>query len=122
MKRSKVEGKIAARAKLVAERLFSGNALAEEFLRWHMAFRGEARVDESPYVVDGIPFYQVGRNASHAFYAGMLNGQLYRCALGEEVAEDAQGNELLDEDGFPVVTVEPSVTAVEDMSGYWGHH
>jgi hypothetical protein len=122
MKRSKLESKIEAQAKLMAERLFEGNALSAEFLRWHMYFRGEARVTASPYVVDGIRFFLVGKNASHSFFAGMRDGQLYRCALGDEVEEDAQGNEVLDADGFPVVTCKPSVTAVEDMSGYWGHH
>ena len=112
---------MAARAKIMAERLFQGNTLAEEFLRWHMEFQGEARVTESPYMVDGIPFYQVGRNTSHEFFAGMRDGQLYRCAIGEEIAVDEQGNELLDEEGEPRIVYEPHVTEARDLSGYWGH-
>lgn len=64
---------------------------------------------DEPTIVDGIPFWQVGRNASHGFYMGYQDGQLYRMSEGYEW--DDQGNSVLDR----------HVTPVEDFMGYIGH-
>jgi len=66
-------------------------------------------IDE-PTIVDEIPFWQVGRNASHGFYFGYRDGQLYRMSEGYEY--DVQGNSFLDR----------HITPIEDFSGYMGHY
>ena len=76
---------------------------------FHMNINFSDGTLDEPTVVDGIPFWQVGRNASHGFYMGYSDGQLYRMSEGYEW--DDQGNSMLDR----------HVTPVEDFGGYMGH-
>lgn len=87
---------------LRAMELAKGDAILANAIRWHMGFEdGDA---SDPWMVEGIPFYQVGRNASHAFYVGAKDGQRY--VIGQDY-----------EDHDP-----PRVDAVETWDGgYYGH-
>ncbi len=54
----------------------------EEHIRFNDGALGE------PIEEQGIVFWQVGRNASHSFYAGESNGVEYICSEYEDVNED----------------------------------
>ncbi len=62
-----------------------------------------------PYPVEGIVFYQVGRNASHEFYAGAKDGRRYTFTSGEDYDED--GNFRPDKRVYEV-----------EKWGYMGHY
>jgi len=55
-------------------------------------------------IVDGIPFYRVGHNASHDFYMGYKDGQRYRYSYGYDDEK------------------EPKPVAVDTFKGYYGHY
>lgn len=74
--------------------------LRDEILPWHVSFR-QGYLDE-PDIINGIPFWQIGRNASCQFSIGVLNGQRWRYAYCDGDAE-------------------PSVRPTADFSGYHGH-
>jgi len=75
----------------------------------HINFTGGAI--EEPTVVDDIPFWQIGRNASHSFYYGYLDGQLYRMSEGYDY-DVVTDQEYLDQ----------TVTPISNFGGYMGHY
>lgn len=77
--------------KVYAKELAKGDSILEDILLWHMDFTN-GRV-EVPSDEKGIKFYQVGRNASHAFYAGTKDGKKYSLAIGEAPGEGPDGDD-----------------------------
>ncbi len=50
-----------------------------------------------------VHFYMVGRNASHEFYVGWDDdGGLWRTSVGDDYVRDENGNEVLDDCGYPI--------------------
>lgn len=91
----------------VAE-LLSAKVELQQILRWHMEYtRGGIRPTEK----DGIVFYQVGHNASHEFYAGYKDGQLYEYTCGESWEPEDNPN---------LPGISEYVRPVEEF-GYMGH-
>ena len=63
-----------------AEELSQGDGLLERVLLDNMYYKnGDA--DSDPLILEGINFYQVGRNASHEFYMGTKDGKKYICNI-----------------------------------------
>ncbi len=59
----------------------------------------------------GIDFYVVGHNASHVFYLGVKDGEIWKHVFGESATE-------MYEDGFPKIEEK---TYKSDGFGYCGH-
>jgi hypothetical protein len=98
-------------AEEVSAELAKDDAILAEVLMWHMRHSGVAEPDK-PHEVDGIPFYCVGHNASHEFYAGTKDGKRYRYSVGESCE--------VEEFDLPKIDRSP-VTEVPDWGGYYGH-
>lgn len=77
----------------------------EEIIPWNIKFNGGESPDE-PFIVDGIRFWIVGRNASHEFCAGTKDGKRYSLTVGEGRVEGEYYRRLEE---------------VEDFTGYYGH-
>ncbi|MDO8425087.1 MAG: hypothetical protein Q7T01_01050 [bacterium] len=78
-----------ARRDALARETAGGNAVLEQVIRLHLEFRGG--VLDEPHIADGVPFYTVGRNASHSFALGVgSDGQRY-------VASDGPSSMSVDE-------------------------
>jgi hypothetical protein len=99
-------------ARELARLCYRGDKRAEQIFRRNMYFRN-GEVDREPKVVQGIIFYQVDQNESHCFYAGLKNGKLFRCSIGEEILLDADGNEIPDEHGQPMMGIVTRVAAAK---------
>ena len=81
----------------VAKEMAGGEPGLEAILRWHMEFTG-GRIESTTF--QDIRFYQVGRNASHNFYAGFKDGKRYTYALGEDMVDKDETEESLKEKGY----------------------
>jgi hypothetical protein len=86
---------------ILAERHSGNDPIFRRLLRWHIWYN-DGYIGE-PQVIEGVPFWPVGRNASCSFFAGYLNGQRYRYSWCE-------GDEG-----------EPHATPVDEWAGYYGH-
>src|SRR3989339_405386 len=67
--------------KAYAKEMANGDLVLEEVLIGHMDFNN-GHISK-PEVQEGINFYQLGRNASHDFYAGTKDGKKYVYTFGE---------------------------------------
>lgn len=75
--------------RVVAERLASDDTL-KKILTRHLLFeyqRCSSVGEPSPTEEDGIPFYRVGRNASHEFYLGYKDGVEYAGSYGDKIPD-----------------------------------
>lgn len=86
---------------ILAEQHSGNDPIFRQLLRWHIWYN-DGHISP-PQIIDEIPFWPVGRNASCSFYAGYLNGQRYRYSWCDG-----------DED-------EPHATPVDSWGGYYGH-
>jgi hypothetical protein len=68
-----------------AKRLAGGSPIMDEILRYHMSY-SDGEIGE-PTMVDGIAFYDVGRNSSHSFAIGTLNGERWVLAIDMDEEE-----------------------------------
>ena len=95
--------------------LAQGDAILAEILGWHMEYN-RGRISELT-IKEGVTLYQVGRNASHDFYAGVKNGQRYHYsyAEGAPIVDPETGEER----GYKM---DESLREVEDFEGYYGHY
>lgn len=76
----------------------------------HLAYTGDLVMDQG-ITIQGSTFWQVGRNASHEFYLGVIDGKLYRYSIGE-AGLDAEGD----------MTYQSRLVEVQgDDVGYIGH-
>jgi len=57
-----------------------------EVLGWHLWFCDGSMME--PIVEEGISFYQMGRNASHSFYAGVKDGKRFTMSCGDDDYDD----------------------------------
>jgi len=88
-------------------------AALAEVLRWHLEYmRYKGDLEDPPVVRDGVAFYQVGRNASHYFFAGVdSDGRKFICTVGDSCDENGE------------LTVVEHVYEVDTFSGhYLGHY
>ena len=92
------------RAREWATECHGGNASAEDMFFMAIQFaNGEPQHQEFDVAgFEDVDWYQLGRNASHSFYAGMREGRLFRCSWG------------CDEE-------KPYVSELESLDTYWGH-
>lgn len=88
--------------------LAQGDQDLQEILEWHMEY---SNGPINPFEEDGITFYQVGRNSSHEFYAGIKDGKKYRLTVGESGLEDEDGEVLF----------ESKISEVDEWD-YMGHY
>jgi len=104
----------------LADIFYGGDRRAREIFYRNMWFQNGAV--GNPIEIRGILFYKMGRNASHEFYAGIKDGKLYQCSIGEDVICDADGNYVRDEYGdlwWGEVMRVSEIPRLE--AAYWGH-
>lgn len=89
--------------------------IVQEIRQWNREFRGGHQ--DKPVFKDGIPFWWVGWNASHSFYAGTKGGKRYQYSVGEAAPPDDDWDG--DRDGPP--EQEECIEEVADFNGYYGH-
>jgi len=73
---------ITQRIRRKAKRFGGDNENLKTILRMH--FNYSASSNGKPYQYEGIEFFPVGQNASHAFYLGEKDGKVYRLSMGED--------------------------------------
>jgi hypothetical protein len=95
-----------ARDWLVIE-MSEGDEILEGIYKMHIRYNS-GEIDD-PDIYQGVPFWPVGRNASHEFYLGVSNGQRYRMSEGYEYDDAGIGGNVR------------SSRPVEDFHGYMGH-
>jgi len=115
-----------------ARRLAPDNPHRQKVLEYHLCFNQSWDMDVRASRANGkIEFFVVGRNASHQFYLGEMDGKLFRasldCSLPCEtcsVSEDgyycnySEHCSLLDDPGWGF-----NVDEIEDANGhYLGHY
>ena len=90
------------RAMLMAKRVTDDETL-QQILIAHYGYETKGDVEDlkkgvalRPQMEDGVPFYRVGRNASHSFYLGYKDGQLYHGAWGPEYVGPEDGCDCMD--------------------------
>lgn len=94
----------------LAAREAGDNEILKDILDMHLSYnRGRIQpdVDEE----SGVTFYQVGRNASHEFYAGEKDGQKYIMSFGEDGWDDDKDEPIWKKNVHKT-----------DEWGYMGHH
>ncbi len=93
-------------ASLLAETRYNGDERAETAMSCAIAYDPQ---DQSPWVRDGIDFYEVGHNSTHSFYMGLrknADGSI-SCFSASYYSEE--------EDSF-------EWREVTEFRGYYGHH
>ena len=107
----------------ISETLSHGDPLLRRIMRIHLEYNG-GHVNARPMIKDGITFYSVGHNASHYFYLGVKDGQMYRCSIDgwygsidyERALEAGElDEEGVNSDGSTITEIDP------DDFGYIGH-
>lgn len=102
------EDELIQNARQQAVEILAKSDVMRDILRMHMEFTGG---EIEPIEKDDIVFYQVGRNASHEFYAGYKDGQKYVYTCGE----------TWDSENDPHTPgTEEKITPVNEW-GYMGH-
>ena len=79
------EDKLISQARDQICEIMTNDKILQEILKMHLEFTN-GRVQ--PHEKNGIAFYMVGRNASHEFYAGVLEGRKYVYSVGEGINEE----------------------------------
>jgi hypothetical protein len=95
----------------IAKDYAEGDPVLEEILKIHLEFTSG---NIEPIAHGGILFFQVGRNASHEFYAGTRDGKRYVLAGGEKSEYDENGDTISSEHQY-------SLREVGENWGYIGH-
>jgi len=108
---------LAAREAFAVE-MSNGDPILARVLTWHLWFNTSLG---NPYRVEGVDFYEVGRNSSHQFYAGVKDGQRYRMSSGYDSTYDEKGEPILDSHGYEVEELVQNVSEVSSFDGYYGH-
>lgn len=89
----------------VAKILSDNDPTLAEILRWHLEYTG-GKI-KNPIQKEGVDFYQVGRNASHSFYAGVKDNNAYKMSVCYDYDHET-GKDLSEEH-------------IREVTGDWGY-